>query len=191
MSAQDHTRIEPLTTPGRGTPVPASVLVIGLVNEPSENGTWVWDLLDRIEPQLRELIALTDPGIAMPQLRQATSRHHRMADALPQHDRVVLVTAAEPDEPRAGITRWHCNPGRLRAVRQASPATPTSGPAVDPFMLDDEIAQSGLDLVRVPPCRTARGARTSPRVVASALLGTLWDIVREVHRETTDERAAA
>jgi hypothetical protein len=193
LSAQDHTRVEPLHAPGRITPaaMPATVLVIGLVNEPSGNGTWVWDLLDRIEPQLRELIDLTDPGIPMPQLRRATSRHHRMADALPKHERVVLVTAAEPDEPRAGITRWHCSPGRLRAVRQTSPATPASGPAVDPFLLEDEIAQGGLDLVRVPPCRTASGPRTSSRVVASALLGILWDIVREARHEETGDRAAA
>jgi hypothetical protein len=191
VSAQDRIRVEPLAAPGRTTPAPAPVLVIGLVNEPSENGAWVWDLFDRIEPQLRELIALTDPGITMPQLRRATSRHHRMADALPQHHRVVLVTAAEPDEPRAGITRWHCSPGRLRAVRQASPATPASGPGVDPFMLDDEITQGGFDLVRIPPSRTPAGAHTSGRVVASALLGILWDIVREVRREETGERAAA
>ncbi len=193
MSAQDHTRVEPLHAPGRGTPAPApaSVFVIGLVNEPSENGAWVWGLLDRIEPQLRELIDMTDPGIPMPQLRRATSRHHRLSDALPHHERVVLVTAAEPDEPRAGITRWHCSPGRLRVVRQTSPATPASGPAIDPFLLEDEIAQGGLDLVRVPPRQTVSGTRASSRVVASALLGILWDIVREAHREETSGRAAA
>jgi hypothetical protein len=170
---------------------PSRLLIIGLANEPSENGTWVWDLLDRVEPQLRELIDLTEPAVPMPELRKATAQHHRMLEALPPEERVILVTAAEPGEPHAGITRWHCCPGRVRAVRQKSPLTPDARPDMQPFYLEENIPQPGFDLIRIPARVPIPGRRARQRVVASGLLGLLWDIVRETHGTQVRDRVAA
>lgn len=170
---------------------PSRILIIGLANEPSENGPWVWQLLDRVEPQLRELIDLTEPAVPMPEFRKAAAQSHRMLEALPSGERVILVTAAEPGEPHAGITRWHCRPGRVRAVRQRSPSTPDARPDLQPFYLEEDIPQPGFDLIRIPARVPIPGRRARQRVVASGLLGLLWDIVRETYGAQVRDRVAA
>lgn len=171
-------------------PAASPVLVIGLVNSPSENETWVWDLLDDVEPRLRELIAMSDGTIPAPEWRRATTRHHRLGEALPEGRRVVLVTAAEQGEPRAGMTRWHCSPGRVTGVRQVAPHGPTRELPVEPYLIEERPIGEGLDLIRLPAC-PARRRRARRRVVAAALLGLLWDIVRETRSAPALQRIAA
>jgi len=166
------------------------VLVVGLVNEPSGNGPWVWELLDEVEPRLRELIALTDGAFPMPEFRKASARHHRLTEALPGRRRVVLVTAAEPGETRGGIARWHCGPGRLRAVRQAAPLSTAARAPLNPAMLEEELAREGLDLIRLP-AMPARGRAARRGIVAAGLLGLVWDIVRSTRPAPALDRAAA
>jgi len=157
------------------------VLVIGLVSQASPNGTWAWDLLQRVGTQLHELIDLTDPGIPYPEFRRIATRAYRLAEAVPRRRRAILVTAIEPGEPQTELTHWHCGGERVRAIAQQHPAgVAARRPEVDPFWLLDELDAGGLDLIRVPPrpIGTARFVRARRRVIASRLLGLVWEIVR-------------
>jgi len=98
----------------------------------------------------------------------------------------------------------------LTAIHQSLPRTPRTGTQILPVWLDDELPLEGVDFIHLPrprvaPSHPGTGLRSSGaaglaaaaadadahewaspqaaslRLTASALLGTLWEIVREVH----------
>ena len=183
------------------------LLVVGLLGEPFEEQIWVWDLLQRVEPQLGELLASTADEHPAPLFRKAMVRRSRLAEALGDHRRVALVAAAAQGRRLSQLTHWHIAAGRRLAavppaelaaawplpspapIHQAAPASEARSLPIWPYWLD-QLPPEGLDFIALPQLRTEAALPSGPQLaLASALLGLLGDIVRGVGAGR-DRRAA-
>jgi len=184
------------------------LLVIGLLGEPFEEQIWIWDLLQRVRPQLDELAAAISEPTPKPVFRKALLRRFRLGAACDGHPRVALVATAARGRRLTHLTHWHIAGGAriapaapadlaatwphpsLTTVRQAAPTSGARALPIWPYWLDS-LPLEGLDFLGLPRLSSS-SARTTRRQVtlASALLGLLWEILRGSAVGRRDRRAA-
>ena len=198
------------TTPLPGGRSAKPLLVVAVAGRRDSQSTLAREVIGRVEPRIRHLIRLTDPAMPAPQFRNAGHGGSRIATALQECERVVLVSSIRAGGTLGKITAWH-HETRRRGGETNSITENSSGLSVLqltdpplhrglyhlPFWLEDEIPPGGLDFIgiQVSAIPVKRGESQRLRrhlpLITSALTGILWRIVREVSDSQEELRQAA